>query len=324
MDPGAILVSLDVVSLFTCIPTHLAIEVVKERLDSDQSLPERSSLSIQNILALLQFVLDNNYFIFQGSYFQQIFGCPMGSPVSAILANLVMEHVEENALSSAPNPPKWWFRYVDDSHVCIKREHVDEFHAHLNTINPHTKFTIEIESEGSVAFPDTRTTRQEDGSLVVSVYRKATNTDRYLDFKSHHHAQHKHSVVRTPIDRAKNIPSTEEEASRETKRVAKALAANNYPANFIHNDRQLNGRQEMNSADQRGLVILPNAKGFSEKVAKVLRSFSIKVAHKPIRTISNILKKRKDKIGKEDNRGIVYKIRCKSCDNVYSKWTDCK
>ena len=45
-----------------------------------------------------------HYFIFQGSHFQQIFGCPMGSPVSAILANLVMEHVEEKALSSAlPN-----------------------------------------------------------------------------------------------------------------------------------------------------------------------------------------------------------------------------
>lgn len=119
------------------------------------------------------------------------------------------------------------------------------------------------------------------------------------------------------MDRAKNIPSTKEEASRETKRVAKALAANNYPANFIHNDRQLNRRQEMNSTDQRGLVILPYAKGFSEKVANVLRSFSIKVAHKPIRTISNILKKPKDKIGKEASRGIVYKIRCKDCDCVY-------
>jgi len=92
----------------------------------------------------------------------------MGSPVSTILADLVMEHVEEKALSSAPNPPKWWFRYVDDSHVCLKREHVDEFHAHLNSINPHIKFTIEKESECSITFLDTKTTRHEDG-LVFSV-----------------------------------------------------------------------------------------------------------------------------------------------------------
>ena len=138
-----------------------------------------------------------------------------------------------------------------------------------------------------------------------------------LNFKSHRHPQHKLSVVRTLMDRAKNIPSTKEEASRETKRVAKALAANNYPANFIHSDRQLNRRQDLNNTDQRGLVILPYAKGFSEKGAKVLRSFSIKVAHKPIRTISNILRKPKNKIGKEASREIVYKIECKDCDCVY-------
>ena len=158
-------------------------------------------------MALLQFVLDNNFFVFQGGHFKQTFGCPMRSPVSAILANFVMEHVEEKALSSAPNPPKWWFRYVDDSHVCVKRQHVDEFHSHLNSINTHIKFTIEIESEGSIAFLDTKTTRHDDGSIIVSVYRKATHTDRYLDFKSYHHPQHKHSVVRTLMDRAKNIPS---------------------------------------------------------------------------------------------------------------------
>ena len=134
VDPDEILVSFDVVSLFTCIPTHLAIEVVKERLDFDQSLPERTNLSIQSIVALLQFVVDNDFFVFQGGHFKQIFDCPMGSPISAILANLVMEHVEEKALSSAPNPPKWWFRYVDDSHVCVKREHVDKFHSHLSSI----------------------------------------------------------------------------------------------------------------------------------------------------------------------------------------------
>ncbi|XP_068697470.1 uncharacterized protein [Montipora foliosa] len=241
----------------------------------------------------------------------------MGSPVSAILANLVMEYVDEKALLSAPNSPKWWIRYVDDSHVCIKREHADEFHAHLNSINTSIKFTIEIESEGSIAFLDTKTTRQDDGSITVSVYRKATHTDRYLDFKSHHHPQHKYSVIRTLMDCAKNIPSTEEEAVRETKRVAKALTANNYPANFIYNGRQRNRQQEVNDSDQRGMVVLPYAKGFSEKIARVLRGFNIKVAHKPIRTISNILKKPKDKIEREASRGIVYKIKCKDCDCVY-------
>ena len=47
VDLDEILVSFDVVSLFTCILTHLAIEVVKERLDFDQSLPEKTNFKVK-------------------------------------------------------------------------------------------------------------------------------------------------------------------------------------------------------------------------------------------------------------------------------------
>ena len=139
------MVSFDVVSLFTPIPTALALQVTKNRLEADLTISERTNMSVDSIMILLEFVLDNNYFIVDGTFYKQIFGCPMGSPVSAILANLVMEQVEERALISAPHPPKWWFRYVDDSHVCIAREHLTEFHSHLNSINQHIKFTVEEE-----------------------------------------------------------------------------------------------------------------------------------------------------------------------------------
>ena len=101
VDPDEILVSFDVVSLFTCIPTHLAMEVVKERLDFDQSLPERTKLSIQNIIALLQFVLDNNFLVFQGDHFKQNLRLSDGiSSQRHIIANLVMEYVEEKAMTA--------------------------------------------------------------------------------------------------------------------------------------------------------------------------------------------------------------------------------
>ena len=98
------MVSFDVVSLFTSIPTALALQVTKNRLEADPTISERTNMSVDSIMILLEFVLDNNYFIVDGTFYKQIFGCPMGSPVSAILANLVMEHVEERALLSASHP----------------------------------------------------------------------------------------------------------------------------------------------------------------------------------------------------------------------------
>ena len=72
-----------------------------------------------------------------------------------------MEDIEEIAIITAHHPPKWWFRYVDDSHTCLKREHVNEFHQHLNSINPNIQFTVELEdtTEQGLPFLDTITTR---------------------------------------------------------------------------------------------------------------------------------------------------------------------
>ena len=85
----------------------------------------------------------------------------------------------------------------------------------------------------------------------------------------------------------------------KTKRVTKALAANKYHANFTNNGHQPNRQHEINDTNQRGLVIPPYAKGFSERVTKFLQSFNIKVAYKPIRSIPTVIKKPNDTMDRE-------------------------
>ena len=41
----------------------------------------------------------------------------MGSPVSPIVGNLYMEYLEQKALSTAPQTPRFWCRFVDDTFV---------------------------------------------------------------------------------------------------------------------------------------------------------------------------------------------------------------
>jgi hypothetical protein len=59
----------------------------------------------------------------------------MGNPASSIVANIFMESFEEEALSNNPVPLKYYTRYVDDTLVIIREEHVDIFTNHLNNIN---------------------------------------------------------------------------------------------------------------------------------------------------------------------------------------------
>ena len=50
-------------SSFTRIPIKLAIEIVKCRLDNDDNLCDRTKLSVNEIIDLMQFCLDNNHYV---------------------------------------------------------------------------------------------------------------------------------------------------------------------------------------------------------------------------------------------------------------------
>ena len=213
-----IMVSFDVVALFTSIPVDLALQIVCEKLQQDATLTDRTVISVTNIMKLLDFVLKNSFFTYEQENYQQTFGCAKGSPVSATIANLVMEYIEESAIATATHPPRWWYRYVDDSHACLKKDYLQEFHDHLNSVNPNIQFTKELEKDNGLSFLDTTITR-ERGRIQVSVYRKPTHRDKYLDYNSHHPSQHKRSVANNLLRRAQEIPLTNAEWSRERTHV---------------------------------------------------------------------------------------------------------
>ena len=72
-----------------------AIDIIRERLEEDDSLEDRTPLSPHRVAELLQLCLRSTYFSFNGEIYEQREGAAMGSPVSAVVANLYMEFFEE-------------------------------------------------------------------------------------------------------------------------------------------------------------------------------------------------------------------------------------
>ena len=61
----------------------------------------------------------------------------MGSPVSAVVANLYVGFFEDLALESASSRPRLWKQYVDDTCCILRKGDVDGLLNHLNRMAHH-------------------------------------------------------------------------------------------------------------------------------------------------------------------------------------------
>ena len=104
LEEGECITSYDVTALFTSIPVPSALDIIKKKLEQDAELPNRTILPADSILELLGFCLNNTYFVFQGTFYEQTKGAAMGSPISPIIANIFMEAFENRAITAALHP----------------------------------------------------------------------------------------------------------------------------------------------------------------------------------------------------------------------------
>jgi hypothetical protein len=188
-----LMVSFDMVSLFTNVPIVDSLELLSHHFEDD-------------VLALFKHVLTSTYFCFDGQFYEQTDEVAMGSPLSPVIANFFMEHFEKKAIDQATHKPVCWFRYVDDTFVIWPhgQEKLKEFLNHLSGLHNKIQFTMEKE-ESHLTFLDFDIYKKMYGSLGHKVYQKSNHTNLYLHQNSHHHPANKQPVLASLIHRAKAL-----------------------------------------------------------------------------------------------------------------------
>ena len=66
--PGECLCSYNVTTLFTSVPVDPALNIIKDLLEKDDKLQDRTVISVHNIIELLGFCLHNAYFSFKNKF----------------------------------------------------------------------------------------------------------------------------------------------------------------------------------------------------------------------------------------------------------------
>ncbi|CAN7952193.1 unnamed protein product, partial [Ixodes pacificus] len=312
LDDDDVMVSFDVISLFTNVPTGLAIDYVEARLKEDCNLESRTSSLVEDIIVLLRFCLNQTYFSFANTIYHQIEGCPMEIPVSVTVANLVMEHVETRVLNSVPFLVKMCCRYVDDTFTILERINLDAFHVGLNSVHHAIQFTYETERNNVLPLLDVLVRRARNGSVETTVYRKQCDTGIFLSFDSHHPTEHKRFVVRTFLSRCDVVCSNKQLRLQEVENVVGALERRHYPRTFINDTqrRMQRGRGNESRVRATSIVSIPYVQGVSDAVQRTLRPMGVQTVFKPHYTLTNVFPKPKDRTSADGQSGVVCKVQC--------------
>ena len=304
VEPEDILISFDVVSLFTKVPITESLEYI-------------SKLFTKDITELFRECLTTSYFLWDGHFYEQIDGVAMGSPLSPVIANFFMEQFEQLILETAPLKPKAWYRYVDDTFVIWNHgeKELEVFFKHLNSGNKNIQFTMEKERDGQLPFLDILVTREGE-KLGHTVYRKPTHTDRYLNKDSNHHPCQKRGIIKTLTERARVICQPEH-LGEEIKHLEEAFLKNGYSRKEIRRAiKPSKGRKvpaiKEKSTTKAFLQYIPKV---TDRIGKLLEKHDIKTIYMPTRKIEESLRSAKDSRDPKTSSG-VYRIPC-SCGEVY-------
>jgi hypothetical protein len=219
IKPNHRLLTLNIKGLYINIPISETIKITKNQL------LKNNDIQITNqIITLLEIILNQNYFSFQGQIYQPDKVVAMGSPISGTMAEIFLQHLENTYVKHLieANILCFYTRYVDDILVIydstlttpdnelrylstihnntvqrylitihnntvqryLSTIHNNTVQRYLSTIHNNTQLRLTHEDNHGVRILDVKITIKPS-HLNIGIYRKPT-TDTTLNFLSNH------------------------------------------------------------------------------------------------------------------------------------------
>lgn len=315
------MLSLDVQSMYTNIPVDLALEVVEKKWNK---IKQHTNLPKEEFLNACTLCLTSTYFRYEDKFYQQTTGLPMGGPLSATVANLVLEELEESSLKKCNFPVLFYKRYVDDIITAVPLGREEDIKNAFDSFHEKIKFTTEKEIDGKINFLDITLIRREN-KITTQWYQKNTSSGRYLNHASSAPKTLKKNVIANLTSRALQFTNPSDRPA-VIKNLKNTLHQNGYANQEIDPIIKKETHKLYNTRDQKTeeffkanetIISLPYIQGATEQLQKKLRPYKIKIVNKPADSFKKFYSNLKTRIDKEKTTHTVYEIECKECRATY-------
>lgn len=312
LNPGERLVSFDVVSMFTSIPIELAIRLLGRKREI---IVEKTGIPFDVMVKMLEFVLiECAVFTYKSTLFHQKKGLPMGSPISPLIANIIMSDLIKTQQPKFTMQPSFMYVYVDDTLAAIHTSYLNEALKILNEYNDNIQFTMEIEENGAINFLDMTVYRREN-KIITNWYKKSYASDRLLNYFSAHKHTMIMNVARAHIRTILNL--SDGEFFHENRRtLTERFRMNNFPEIEIIRLMQENYTlmKPIENTKKRSVTYgsLPLMESLTGKIQKAINILTpeLTIAGRPNRKNGNIWSNMKDPTRREEKTNMIINVKC--------------
>ena len=223
----ALLVTMDVTSLYTNIPHQLIRDTVTRRLNLTPN-PINSYL-----LRMLDNILEYNEFPFENKFYHQVCGVAMGASCSPTLANLAFEEIEDRVLQTHAKKPTCFMRYLDDIFMVwpYGESELQSLIQRFNSQYPTISVTHTWDANSAI-FLDVELYKgqqwSETGILDTRVYCKPQNTLSLIHRRSAHLPHTFRGTVKSQCIRYARISSSRENYRKIANKLRISLSKRGY------------------------------------------------------------------------------------------------
>lgn len=229
IEPNDVLVSFDVVSMYTNIPFNLTHQILSNKKDCVERF---FGINSDMFETLINFTLKEcMFFTALEDTYKQNDGLPMGSCLSPLIARIVMDEVAHMLLQKIPQI-KFIKIFVDDTIAVVNNKYVDSSLDTLNQFLPgQMTFTKELEIHQCINFLNVTLIR-EDHYIKINWYKKGFASGRLLNYFSSHKRT---TILNTAISFIENVLfiSDGEFFNNNKNMVIETLRENSFPESLI-------------------------------------------------------------------------------------------
>lgn len=223
-----VLVSFDVVSMYTSIPRSLVYDIIMRHRDFFL----QHGMGRRILIEFLDFLLvDSTVFTACGKIFKQREGLPMGGCISTTIARVVMDQVIKHLFNISPDIS--FIRvFVDDTIGAMNPNRIAQTLEGLNKFHDRIKFTCENENEdGTINFLNLTLLRDEN-FIITNWYRKPFASKRLLNYYSAHKRT---TIINTAAGFIRTVLELSDESffMSNKPKIIETLTLNNFPETTI-------------------------------------------------------------------------------------------